>query len=126
MNLLEVTMVGRRGTYGCDAARKKLGGETAVQGAVHGFGEFSPARRSRKGKSAAVAMAHGREFRIWRRLSSLRASAQCSCCLARNIRYEVFDRGVYWRGSERLEKGGQARRLYRRALGHAGGLGVCF
>ena len=55
-------MARRRGTYGCDAARKKLGGETAVQGAVRGSGEFSPtlsrspARQGRKGEVAPAAM----------------------------------------------------------------------
>ena len=63
MNLLEVAMAGRKVTYGCDAARKKLGEETAVQGTVRGSGEFSPAlsrspaRRSREGEIAAVSMA---------------------------------------------------------------------
>ena len=62
MNLLEVAMAGRKGTYGCDAARKKLGEETAVQGAVRGSGEFSPAllvspaQQGREGEVAPAAM----------------------------------------------------------------------
>ena len=39
MNSLKVAMAGEKGAYGCDAARKKLGEETAVQGAVRGSGE---------------------------------------------------------------------------------------
>ena len=70
MNLLEIAMARRRGTYGCDAARKKLGEETVVQGAVRGSGEFSPAllmspaRQGRKGEIAAASTAR-LEFSKW-------------------------------------------------------------
>ena len=71
----------RKGTYGCDAARKKLGEEAAVQGAGRGSGEFSPAlsaspaRQYCKGKVAAAAMAQMEvlEWRLWgRRRETLR------------------------------------------------------
>ena len=70
MNLFKVTMAGRNGTYDCGAARKKLGKETAVQGAVRGSGKFSPVlstspvRQDCKGKVAAAAMAQMEVFRV--------------------------------------------------------------
>ena len=62
MNSREVAMAGRGGTYGCDATRKKRGGETAAQGAMCGSGEFSPtllvspAQQDREGEVAPAAM----------------------------------------------------------------------
>lgn len=79
----------------------------------------SPTTRSSK---AVVAIAHGLEFRICRRLRSLAHTGQTGQTLMGRVlqiailRNEVLDRGVYRRALQRLEVRGQAGRLYRRAL----------
>lgn len=66
-----------------------------------------------------VAMAHGLEFRICRRLRRLIWLALTDAHLIHS-RDEMLDSWIDWRSLERLEKRRQAWRLYCRALHHRG------
>lgn len=73
-----------------------------------------------------VAIAHGRELRIWRRLRSLHVvSNNCAWVHWPDLRYEVLDGGVDGCSLERFEKGGEPRRCGECALGHGYGEVSC-
>lgn len=76
----------------------------------------SPTTRN---SSAVVAMAHGLEFRICRRLSSLGLLIlECAHMLVVTLRYEMPHRRVYWSRLERFQKRRQTRGLYYCRLSH--------
>lgn len=76
----------------------------------------SPTTRN---SSAVVAMAHGLEFRICRRFSSLPVSASSTrTVFLVTLRYEMLHRGIDWGSLERFQERRQARSLYHCRLRH--------